>query len=481
MGPIVLWFRRDLRLADNRALAAAVESGRAVLPLFVLDDETPGRWRMGGASRWWLGRSLAALAAALEALGSRLLLRRGVALEVVPALAREVGASAVHATRRYEPWAGAEEHALLDELAAEGRAFRRFGGALLHEPEAVRSKAGEPFRVFTPFWRAASAVGAPPPLRPRPNRIPPPDRWPASDRLESWALSPTAPDWAGGLRASWQPGEAGAAAALDDFLSGAGARYAAERDRPDLAGTSRLSPHLHFGEIGPGACWHALERRLREAPETGSGLAAFRRQLGWREFSYHLLHHWPTLPEAPFRRDLASFPWRDDGEALGAWQKGRTGYPIVDAGMRELWQTGWMHNRVRMIVASFLVKDLLVPWQAGEAWFHDTLVDADLANNAAGWQWVAGTGADAAPYFRVFNPVKQGQTFDPDGSYVRRYVPELARLPTAHLHAPWAAPSAVLAAAGVRLGESYPAPIVDHDAARRRALAAYEATKAGGS
>ena len=477
--PVLLWFRQDLRLADHPALLAAVRSGQPVLPVYVLDDESAGAWAMGGASRWWLGTSLPRLASDLEALGSRLLVRRGRIVEEIVRLAVEVRASSVFFSRAFEPWAAQLEPRLKAALAAEGVETHRFAGTLLVEPEAVRTQAGEPFRVYSPFARAVDALG---PMRrpaPRPDAIRPPSRWLSSLDVASLGLLPTRPDWAGGLREAWTPGEAGAAARLEAFAAGPIRRYKDLRDRPDQAGTSRLSPHLHFGEISPAQCWQAAARAEEADPKAAAGVAKFQRELLWREFSYHLLHQFPELPEAPFRPEFARFPWAPHQAALAAWQQGRTGYPIVDAGMRELWATGYMHNRVRMIAASFLVKDLLVPWQDGEAWFWDTLVDADLASNAASWQWVAGCGADAAPYFRIFNPVKQGLTFDPEGAYVRRYVPELARLPSAHVHAPFEAPAAVLAAAGVELGVTYPRPIVDHAVARRIALEAFARIKAG--
>ena len=475
--PVIHWFRQDLRLADNRALQAALATGKPVIPFYCLDDEAPGEWRMGGASRWWLHHTLQSLAADIERAGSRLLLRRGQSTAALAALIAESGADLVTTTRCYEPWSGPLESAARDCALASGASLQRYAGNLLFEPESVRTQSGDPFRVFTPFYRAATAGGGPKLPSPAPTKIPAPKSWPKSDKLASWALLPKRPDWAGGLRQTWQPGEAGARARLATFLDDAVSDYAAARNRPDRPATSRLSPHLHFGEISPATCWHAARAKAAHDPRSEKGVDVFLKEIGWREFSYHLLAHWPTLPEAPFRPEFAAFPWKDAPADLAAWQKGMTGYPIVDAGMRELWQTGWMHNRVRMIVGSFLVKDLLIPWQAGEAWFWDTLVDADLAANAASWQWVAGSGADAAPYFRVFNPVKQGMTFDPEAVYVRQYVPELARLPDAHIHAPFAAPADVLAAAGVVLGKTYPKPLVDHAAARTAALAAFAGIK----
>ncbi len=475
--PAVMWFRNDLRLMDQRALTAAMAEGGPVIPLFVLDDETPGAWRIGGASRWWLHESLTSLAADLAERGSRLILRRGAAREVVPKFAREVGATTVFCSRAYEPWAGGLETDLKAALEQDGIALKRYAGALLFDPDAVKTQTGGPFRVYTPFWRAVTAKEGPRTPVPAPKTIAAPRDWPKSDALKSWALTPLKPDWAGGLRAAWSPGEAGAHARLKTFLSNALPDYTENRNRPDVVGTSRLSPHLHFGEISPAMCWNAAKVAAARASDREKGLETFLKELVWREFSYHLLWHFPTLPEAPFRPEFAAFPWERNKRALAAWQRGQTGIPIVDAGMRELWATGWMHNRVRMIVASFLVKNLLIPWQEGEAWFWDTLVDADLAANAASWQWVAGSGADAAPYFRIFNPVRQGQTFDAAGGYVRRWVPEIAKLDDAHLHAPWDADLATLRAAGVVLGSTYPRPIADLSETRARALAAFKTLK----
>ncbi len=436
---------------------------------------------MGGASRWWLHHSLTSLAAAIEAKGVRLILRRGSASDEVTTVVQETGASAVYITRMYEPWASVRDTSLKQQLAKSGVELKRFAGSLLREPEEVRTKAGDPFKVYTPFWRALAGLGTPAKPVPSPKVIPGWSGKVASDTLQSWQLLPMKPDWAGGLRDEWQPGEVGAQERLKRFLAAALKSYTEDRNRPDRSGTSRLSPHLHFGEISPHQCWHAAVDAAAKTGGADKGLETFLKELVWREFANHLLVHWPTLPEAPFRPEFGAFPWSSDKAAVRAWQRGQTGYPIVDAGMRELWHTGYMHNRVRMVVASFLIKHLLIPWQAGEAWFWDTLVDADLANNAASWQWVAGCGADAAPYFRIFAPVTQGEKFDPDGQYVRRWVPELANLPDADIHAPWDAPPAVLAAAGIKLGTTYPLPIVDHGQARQRALAGYELVKAAAS
>jgi deoxyribodipyrimidine photo-lyase len=483
MAATIVWFRQDLRIADNRALAAAIDAGGPVIPVYVLDDVTPGAgagqpWRMGAASRWWLHHSLRSLGRSLGALGSRLILRAGDPRVVLPQLLDETGATGIVATRCYEPWAGALEADVKAAAEQAGAAFKRYGGNLLFEPELLRTKTGDPFKVYTPLWRAALASAPPRPPVPAPTAVPAPASWPVSDTLESWQLQPARPDWSGGLAEAWTPGEADARVRLDQFLSSHITDYDTLRNRPDLPGTSRLSPHLHFGEISPATCWFGARATAAAKGQPGKGLETFLKELVWREFSYHLLSHWPDLPSAPFRADFKAFPWVSDPAGLHAWQKGLTGYPIVDAGMRELWHTGWMHNRVRMITGSFLVKDLLLPWQAGEAWFWDTLVDADLASNAAGWQWIAGSGADAAPYFRVFNPVKQGETFDPDGVYVRRWVPELARLPDGFIHAPWTAPPEILAACNVVLGTTYPRPIVDHAMARDRALAAFKSIRA---
>ena len=464
--PSLLWFRADLRLDDHPALHAALAGGGAVIPVFILDDEAAGSWAPGGAARWWLHHSLAALDAHLRARGSQLLLRRGRAETILAELACQTGARAVQASRATAPWARRQESRVQAALQAAGTALHLHDGTLLHDPATLRTGAGGPYVVYTPFSRAARQALIPGDPLPAPAKISSPALH--GTALGALKLLPTRPDWASGLRAAWTPGAAGALQRLTDFLDAALDRYAGARDRPDIDGTSMLSPHLAWGEISPRRIWHALA-----CQPAGQGAEKFAAELLWREFSHHLLWHSPHMPNQPLRPHFARLGWRDDPASRAAWQRGCTGIPIVDAGMRQLWQTGWMHNRVRMIVASLLTKHLLIPWQQGEAWFWDTLVDADLANNAASWQWVAGCGADAAPFFRIFNPVLQGAKFDPDGAYVRRYVPELGKLPTAHLHAPWLAPPAILAAASIRLGATYPHPIVDLAAGRARALAAY--------
>ena len=476
-APTLVWFRQDLRLSDNPALTAAVARGGPVVPLYLLDDETPGSWAMGGASRWWLHHSLQSLGDDLSAKGATLILRRGKATEILPAMAEEIGAAAVLWNRCYEPWAVPRDTALKERLKASGLEVESFSASLLQEPWTVQTGAGKPYTVFSPFWRAIRDRDVPRPLA-APGGVTGGEGL-ASDRLEDWQLLPQRPDWAGGLRESWTPGEQAAQERLTAFLEERVARYADKRNRPDIDGTSGLSPYLHWGEISPRQIWHATQHRLSADDAAGKGAWSFLSELGWRDFSYHLLFHWPSLMEETWKDNFKAFPWRENPEGLRAWCRGRTGFPIVDAGMRQLWHTGWMHNRVRMIVGSFLIKDLMVHWQEGERWFWDTLVDADAASNGASWQWVAGCGADAAPYFRIFNPMTQGEKFDPSGDYTRKWVPEVAGLPDRYLHRPWEAPDEVLAEAGVRLGETYPKPIVDHGEARQAALAAFENIKKG--
>ena len=474
----LLWFRHDLRLSDHPALLAACAGGGRVLPVFVLDDVAAGAFAPGGASRWWLHRSLAALSAALAARGAPLLLARGRAETVIPALAAAVGAGEVQAGRAAEPWARTQTRRVHEALADSGRVLALHTTTLLREPHGFGAASGKPYAVYTPFAKAMLAAGEPDPALPAPDRIAGAELPAGGESLTALGLYPVPgePDWAAGFDAAWQPGEAGAQARLARFVAGGLGQYDARRNRPDITDSSSgLSPHLRWGEVSPRQVWHAS----REAGAPADATETFLKEVLWREFAYHLLWHRPDMPTQPLRADFANFPWAPDAALRRAWQRGRTGYPIVDAGMRQLWQTGWMHNRVRMIAASLLVKHMLQPWQDGAAWFWDTLVDADLASNSASWQWVAGCGSDAAPYFRIFNPILQGLKFDPEGDYVRRFVPELARLPAAAIHAPWEAESAVLAAAEVQLGATYPRPVVDHAAGRARALAAFAAFRPG--
>ena len=474
---MIVWFRLDLRLADNPALRAAVEAARhaGIIPVYIWAPDEEAPFAPGAASRVWLHDSLRALSTALAARGSRLVLRVGSSLEMLTDLADRTGARAVFWNRRYEPAVAARDARVEAALLARGlmtpTKLPLPSANLLWEPEALTTKAGKPFRMFTPFWQACRAQPPLDPL-PAPAKLPPPRRWPRSVPLATLGLRPGL-GWDASLRAAWSPGEASACASLKRFVRQGLASYACDHDRPDLDASSRLSPHLHFGEIGPRAIWSAVERAAARRQIDPS---PFLRELAWREFAYHLLHHFPRSAEAPLRPAFARFPWAPATSAR-AWRRGLTGYPFVDAGMRELWATGFMHNRVRMVAASFLIKHLLVRWQEGARHFWETLVDADLADNTLGWQWCAGSGADAAPYFRIFNPVIQGRRFDPDGAYIRRWVPEIARLPSRFIHAPWLAATDVLVRAGVALGRTYPPPVVDHGWARARALAAFNEIK----
>jgi deoxyribodipyrimidine photo-lyase len=466
---VLLWFRRDLRLSDHPALHAAAAVGLPVVPVFLWAPEEDQDEAPGAASRWWLHQSLLALERSLRAQGSRLVVRTGPTAETLLQLAEEAGARRVLCNRVYEPAALPVQARVEARLQASGVSLESFNGSLLFEPGSIRTTAGGPFRVFTPFWRALwNERGALRTPLPRPAAVPAPRYWPRSLQVADLGLEPKI-DWAAGIRAAWTPGEDSAQERLRKFAQEPIQHYGEDRDRPDQDGTSRLSPHLHFGEISPIRIWHAVAERPAAEP--------YLRQLAWREFAYHLLVENPETTHEPFQAGFRNFPWRRNPRRLRAWQNGQTGYPFVDAAMRQLWTTGWMHNRARLVVASFLVKHLLIPWQQGAAWFLDTLVDADVANNTMGWQWVAGCGVDAAPYFRIFNPVTQGERFDPDGAYVRRWIPQLAGLPNEWIHRPWEAPPLALAAAGVQLGATFPRPLVDHAEARQAALAAFQEMK----
>jgi deoxyribodipyrimidine photo-lyase len=469
MSTTLLWLRQDLRLSDNPALAAACRSER-LLPVYIHDPRLHGAWPPGAATRWWLHRSLQALDDDLRRLGSRLILCQGPTEAVLKGLVQSCGATRVCWNRRYEPSLIEADRHLKAQLQADGLTVQTFNAGLLFEPwDVMRDGAGQgrqPYRVFSAYWRACLKQGLPGIAHPSPDGLPPVSRNVKGDRLEDLWLAPQIP-WDAGLAEHWQPGEQGALRRLGRFVDQTVQDYQEARDKPAVEGTSSLSPHLHFGEIGPRQILLAMQRRQDKGLSAGSAKSVerFLSEIGWREFAHHLLFHFPHTDQRPLVARFDAFPWRDDyARDLSAWQQGRTGIPLVDAGMRQLWHTGWMHNRVRMVVASFLTKNLLIPWQEGAAWFWDTLVDADLANNTLGWQWVAGCGADAAPYFRVFNPALQGEKFDPEGAYVRRWVPELRDAPARHIHRPWAGP---VAPAG------YPPPIADLKASRERALAAY--------
>ncbi|HEY4367184.1 MAG TPA: deoxyribodipyrimidine photo-lyase [Steroidobacteraceae bacterium] len=476
----LVWFRRDLRLADNPALLFAHANASRILPIFIYSPEEEGSWPPGAASRWWLHHSLLSLSSSLEQRGSRLVLQRGDTLATLRALIKTSGATLVTWNRLYEPASIARDKRIKAALAEDGFEVASHNAALLIEPWTLHNAQGQPYRVFTPFWRLAetrlSAIPAP---APAPKRLDNPDTAGQGTGMRTVCLNELELlpriAWDTGLAANWTPGEAGALRQLQQF-SNAASDYELLRNRPDRPGTSRLSPYLHFGELGPRQILAQLQIGGATAAAENS-LATFRRELGWREFAHHLLFHFPQTAEQPMDPRFNELRWRDDTGLLRAWQLGQTGYPIVDAGMRELWHTGWMHNRVRMIVASLLTKNLQTHWLKGARWFWDTLVDADLANNSLGWQWTAGCGADAAPYYRIFNPVLQAEKFDPQRTYIRRWVPQLAALPDKWIVQPWAAPAEVLAAAKVELGKTYPLPIVDLKHSRAAALAAYTATR----
>jgi deoxyribodipyrimidine photo-lyase len=469
--PILLWFRRDLRLADQAAVAAAAASGRPVVPVYVLDDGADGVRPLGGASKWWLDKSLAAHGAELERRGSRLVVRRGPSREVLPALARETGATAAVWGRSFEPGARERDADVRAALEAAGVAVKETAGSFLVEPGRKVKEDGRPYHIFAPWWRAAQReLGE---IKPTPasNRLRAPVRWPDSLPGGEWRLHPTRPDWSTGF--SWTAGEAAAQARLREFMADGAARYHQTRDIPAEAGSTRLSPHLAWGEIGPRQIY-AAAHAADIGQEARDKLLS---EVAWRDFNWQLLAAYPHVVDHPFRPDFGHLPTRDAPEELEAWRRGRTGYPIVDAGMRELWATGWMPNRLRLIAGSFQVKHLLTDWREGEAFFWDTLIDADPANNPLNWQWIAGSGPDAQPFNRIFNPLLQAEKFDSGGTYVRRWLPELARLPDHLIHQPWTASAVELEAAGVRLGGTYPKPIISHEAARARALASYRALK----
>lgn len=477
MATTIVWLRQDLRLSDNPALYEAVNTKNPIIPIYIFDDTAPMQWQIGGAQRWWLHHSLTHLSEQFAKKGVQLILRHGDPKKILPEIIKTTQANSIYWNRCYEPSARQLELTLQNELAKLDVEVKTFSGSLLFEPNTIKNQQGNYYKVFTAFWNACLASHEPT----LPLSIP---KFSANthiqikcDQLNDWGLLPTKPNWAKNWETLWSVGEVAAHKKLKAFFENKLAHYADARDIPKIDGTSLLSPHLHFGEISPKQIWHAIKQNLMHSNKSHRHIERFQAEIGWREFSYYLLFHFPQLPKHPFQQKFAAFPWRYNKRDLLAWQRGETGYPIVDAGMRQLWQTGWMHNRVRMIVASFLTKDLLIPWQQGEAWFWDTLLDADLANNSASWQWVAGCGADAAPYFRIFNPVLQGKKFDSEGDYVRHWIPELKKLPKKFIHQPWEASAEVLQSANIQLGKDYPHPIIDHDIARKSALEIFKELK----
>ncbi len=470
MGTALFWFRRDLRLHDQPALAAACASHARVLPLcFAAED---GPHPAGAAAHAWRRQAIARLAEAIATHNASLLCLQAEPAESLIRLAKASGAAAIHASRNPEPWQRAYEDALAAELARAGISLHFAEANLLFAPGAITKADGTPYRVFTPFWR--TCLQRPWPQAHPEARLQQLASWP-DEMMQRWQqTAPPLQPWQAHMLGHWpeRGGEAGAWQRAESFIAQALPRYAEERDLPGIDATSQLAAALHTGEIGIRQLIAAVR-----AHHNNDTAAPFLRQLGWREFAHQLLHAFPHTLDSPLDARFTHFPWQPDNHLLHAWQRGETGIPIVDAGMRQLWQTGWMHNRVRMLTASMLSKNLLQPWQAGAAWFMETLIDADAANNTLGWQWVAGCGADAAPYFRIFNPVTQGERFDTDGSYVRRWLPELARLPDRWIHRPWQAPAGVLAEAGIHLGDDYPHPICELADSRRQALAAFQQIK----
>lgn len=472
MATTICWFQNDLRLRDQSALQAAAKAGDRLVCLYIWDPQAEGEWAPGPVQRGWLEASLQALHNALEEKGQKLIVRSGETVAVLGEVMDEVGASQVFAQRRIEPWAISLHKRVEKQLKASDRSLVLTRGDLLFDPDEIVSRKGGEIKVFTPFWKACCAHSEPP----KPAQAPP---LPAAPRLANEKISSLGlvedRQLAKTICALWEAGEEGAQKRWKWFLRGPIDGYGSGRDLPAEDGTSKISPWLHYGEISPRQMWHDIRAR----GHLSAGAETYLRELGWREFSQHMLFHFPFTVDEPLRPEFAKFPWHRSQAWLEAWKEGRTGYPLVDAGMRQLFQTGWMHNRVRMNVASFLVKHLRLPWQSGARWFWERLVDADLGNNTMGWQWSAGCGADAAPYFRIFNPMLQGEKFDPTGAYVREWVPELADLPNKWIHCPWQAPEEELRKAGITLGKTYPKPIVDHETARDEALKAFASLRGG--
>ena len=470
MASTILWFRNDLRLSDNSALAAAFEKGDPIVPVFIWAPEEYGDWSPGAASRWWLHHALKSLQADLDKYGARLILRMGKSMEVLRDLIEKTDAVRVFWNRRYEKSLREVDSQIKRQLRYDGIEVESFNSNLLNEPHTVASGSGQPYKVYTPYWKKVKDRKLEEPVKCDFRKLKTPDAWPQTEALEHFGLMPTN-EWYRKLESQWDISEEGAHLRLNSFLKNAVDDYDTERDRPDHEGTSSLSPYLSWGLIGPRQIMAALHDRCNLKK---NGPQVYSKEIYWREFAYNVLYHFPETPDKPLNSGYEDFPWKNDKQTLRKWQKGKTGYPIVDAGMRQLWQTGWMHNRVRMIVSSLLVKHLLQDWHSGARWFWDTLVDADLASNTLGWQWSAGCGADAAPYFRVFNPIIQGKKFDPKGDYVKQFVPELRNLSVKYIHEPWEAPESERKSAGA---DGYPAPVIEHKKGRERALAALDKFK----
>ena len=469
----ILWLRNDLRISDNLALAEADRLEGEVIPLYIWSPEEFGEWAPGGASRWWLSNALKGLDAQLKSLGGRLFIREGESLSVLREIASATGASHVFWNRRYESALRERDARIKKVLSAEGYEVRSFNSSLLNEPHTVASGSGSPYKVYTPYFKMVKDRPIAEPIEPPGENLLLCTAELPGNEISAQEICPKHP-WTQKFEAIWDVSEDGAKRALEVFLNSRVRAYDTDRDIPSVTGTSELSPYLHYGLIGP----RQVVARLKDRADTKeAGAFTFFKEIYWREFAYNVLYHFPHTQDKPLQPKYAYFPWSDDSSSLAAWKRGQTGYPIVDAGMRQLWATGWMHNRVRMIVSSFLVKHLLQDWKQGALWFWDTLVDADLASNSLGWQWSGGCGADAAPYFRIFNPMTQGKRFDPDGDYVKKWIPELSKLPSKYIHEPWLAPEGLLVGLGIKLGENYPEPVVDHDFGRKRALAALDQLK----
>lgn len=464
----LVWFRQDLRLADNPALHAATQSGLPVIPVYIRDIVSEGDWALGGADQVWLHHSLMTLDERLKKRQSRLILQTGETEALLAKLAQQTHAKQIHCNTRYEPHAMQQQEALRKALAKIGiELVIHRGGTLIWEPGTILSGSGTPYQVYSPFFKRCVDALPTIELLPAPKALPQPQHWPKSQSFESLGLLPKIP-WDQEMRAFWQPGEENAQKLLRNFIETKQDHYATARDIPSIDGTSRLSAYLKHGEISPRQIWQSVTETKRKSGKD------FLREIVWREFAYHVLFHFRHTTTSALKPKFNDLPWAMNAEAFERWTQGQTGYPLIDAGMRQLWRHGWMHNRVRMIVGSFLTKDLMISWYDGARWFWDTLVDADLAQNNLNWQWIGGCGADAQPFFRIFNPVTQSKKFDPDGQYIRQWVPELAKLPAKYIHEPWNAPPHILLDAGITLGKTYPEPMVDHGTARTQALKLYK-------